>query len=103
MCLNLDGVDPPSPGKDRSRRSIDRVGEWDRAFVVGVFETGRAADPGQALPSLEESPLLEVIVADEELCWHIGIELEDVPECLSPSRMDRRDVAGPNRWRPATG
>ena len=71
------------PGEDRPRRTVGRVREWDGSLVVRVLHPCRAADARQALRSLEELPLRELLALDEELRRNVFRRLEDIGQDLS--------------------
>ena len=68
--------------------AFDRVGEGDRPLVVGVLESRRPTDPGEALGTLQEPPPGEIVVCDEELLRHVRVGLEDV--CRASAAYLRR-------------
>src|SRR5690606_6577382 len=66
-------------GDDRPARPVERVRERDAAFCVAVHVTVRPALPLEHLRSLEEAPLLDVLV-DEVLGGDLIFWHQDVPE-----------------------
>ena len=89
-CLKRDGVEPPSPGEDRARRSIERIGERDPAFGVEVARD-RSRRRASRLAPFRYSHCWTAL-RDEERLRHVTVGPKDLAERVGfPSKFGSTD------------